>query len=406
VSRQLKDVAISDIEIPKSRDRSIDWNREEHARFLNSIRRDGLQQPILLQPPKEDGDGKHRLVFGVERFKAGKHLGWKTIRAEIDEGMTDEEAERAMLAENLFRTGQKEDMAYRKALRRWFESHEARQDGKNDKALVAAEKPRRGGQFVAKSEPTQTAQISPTTSAIVALVVSDDEEDMESEPEASDTASHPAQFAKEKPFAKQIQEVTGCSRRESFRDAAVARAFTTEQLEILEQGGWGQEKYLKMIAELDQPDDIRGAIQLIAFGINPEEAVADVRKIVAERSENDGEDPHKMSDARWLEAECLACRSRLSNTAAFDQAALTYRKVRGALNIFKHHIRAAVKSNIRGKRYDPFTIMLHRMISVKHPDEWAVCAICNGSGQHPEQPDKWCEKCHGAGFFVEYEREK
>jgi hypothetical protein len=170
--------------------------------------------------------------------------------------------------------------------------------------------------------------------------------------------------------------------------------------------GWGEEKYLKMIAELDQPDDIRGAVNLIAFGMTPEEAVADVRKITAEREASDEEDERKVSDSKWLEVQCSGCRSRLTNTAAFDQAALTYRKVRGALNIFKHHINGAVKSNLRGKRYDPFTIMLHRMISVKHPDKWSVCAICSGTGQNPEQPDKWCEKCHGAGFFVECERKE
>jgi ParB/RepB/Spo0J family partition protein len=234
VSRITVDVAITDIDIPKSRNRKIDWTKEEHARFLNSFQRDGQQVPILLQPGGGESDRKYRLVFGNERLKAAKQLDWTTIRAEIDEGMTDEEAERAMLAENLFRTGQKEDMAYRKALRRWFESHEARQDGKSDKAAVAAEKPRRGGQFVAKSEPTQTARIAPTTSATMALVVSDEEEEVEPEPDADDSSLQPAQITKEKPFAKQIQEVTGCSRRESYRDAAVARAFTTDQLEVIE----------------------------------------------------------------------------------------------------------------------------------------------------------------------------
>jgi hypothetical protein len=320
--------------------------------------------------------------------------------------MTDEEAERAMLAENLFRTGQKEDMAYRKALRRWFESHEARQGGMNDKAVRSANQERKGGQFGAMKPVAQTAQPAPTVSATIALTVSD-EEAAEDETNSDVTEeAQPVQIIKEKPFAKQIQEVTGCSRRESYYDAAVARAFTTDQLEVIEMCGWGEEKYLKMIVELDQPDDIRGAVNLIAFGMTPEEAVADVRKITAEREASDEEDERKMSDSKWLEVQCSGCRSRLTTTAAFDQAALTYRKVRGALNIFKHHIQGAVKSNLRSKRYDPFTILLHRMISVKHPDEWSVCAICNGSGQNPEQPDKWCEKCHGAGFFVECERKE
>jgi hypothetical protein len=43
---------------------------------------------------------------------------------------------------------------------------------------------------------------------------------------------------------------------------------------------------------------------------------------------------------------------------------------------------------------------------VKHPDEWAACLICGGSGQNPEQPDQWCDTCRGAGFSITFAAEK
>jgi hypothetical protein len=186
----------------------------------------------------------------------------------------------------------------------------------------------------------------------------------------------------------------------------VARAFATEDLEMMEQEGYGQEKYLKMIADLDQPDDILGALNLVSCGHTPEEAVAHMRKIAAEGRIDPEDDPLKMSDEKWLTTQCCACRDRLPNKAAYDQAALNYRKTVGALKILKGHVGKIVKDTARGKRYDPFTAMVARVIHVKHPDEWSLCAMCGGSGQNPERPGEWCSTCRGAGFFVEYEKKE
>jgi ParB/RepB/Spo0J family partition protein len=403
MARTTQQVAITDIEIPKSRDRKIDWTVEAHARFLNSLRRDGLQQPILLQPPREQGD-RYRLVFGVERTKGAKQLGWEVIRAEVDDGITDEEATMAALAENLFRAGQKEDTAYRKALRLWWEAHEKRLGGKNDKAAEAATKPRSGGKFAAKDSVAQTSQLSPTTSLTMRLVVDKNEEDEETDAGEPPAATQTAQPAREKPFAQQVQELTGCSRAESFRDAAVARAFTTEELEEFAYRGCS-EKHLQMIAALDQPDDIRAAVRLVSLGYTPEEAIEGARS-AAEAMRDDEDDPARMSDARWLETQCTGCRSRLSNTAAFDQAALNYRMAVPALKRLKGELGKMVREAARSKRYDPFTALVAKITSVKYPDEWPVCAMCSGTGQDSEEPDKWCSPCHGAGFYLDYEKKK
>jgi hypothetical protein len=405
VSRITADVAIVDIDIPKSRNRKIDWTKEEHARFLSSFRRDGQQVPILVQPGDGKSDKKYRLVFGTKRTRAAMQLDWTTIRAEIDDEMTDEEAEAALLAENLFRQGPASGHAFRVALRQWWELHEKRQEGKNDLQVHAGSRERdAGGMLRGKKPVAQPAQSASTNSLTMRLLVNDNEEVAEEPAPVQPSCEEPQ--SREKPFAKQIQELTGCSRAESFRDAAVARAFTTEQLEALEQEGYGQEKYLKMIVALNQPDDIVGALNLVACGHTPEEAVAHMRKMAAEGRIDPEDDPLKMSDEKWLVTQCCACRDRLPNKAAFDQAALNYRKTVGALKILKGHVGKLVKVTERGRRYDPFTAMISRVIHVKHPDEWSLCAICGGTGQNPEQTDQWCDKCRGAGFFVECEKKE
>src|SRR3954452_8073344 len=102
MKRILKDIEITDIEIPKSIDKKVDTEREDVNKILSSLREDGQQQPALVMPPKEPG-GRYRLVFGQKRLVLLKKLGKTTIRCEVDEGMTESEATTAAIAENLFR---------------------------------------------------------------------------------------------------------------------------------------------------------------------------------------------------------------------------------------------------------------------------------------------------------------
>lgn len=66
--------------------------------LAESIRQQGVLQPILLRPAGDD----YELVAGERRFRASKQIGLASIPAFI-KTMTDEEAEHAQLIENIHR---------------------------------------------------------------------------------------------------------------------------------------------------------------------------------------------------------------------------------------------------------------------------------------------------------------
>jgi len=73
------------------------------AALAESIRTDGLMQPIVVRPAREDG--VHELVAGERRWRAVQHLGLETIPA-IIRSVDDRQAAVLALVENL----QREDL--------------------------------------------------------------------------------------------------------------------------------------------------------------------------------------------------------------------------------------------------------------------------------------------------------
>jgi len=66
--------------------------------LADSMREQGLIQPIIVRPH----NGGYQLIAGERRFRAAKILGWKDIRAEVQE-MDDFEAEEKSIVENVHR---------------------------------------------------------------------------------------------------------------------------------------------------------------------------------------------------------------------------------------------------------------------------------------------------------------
>jgi len=72
--------------------------------LMAEIKRDGLLQAILVQPFNDpNGKYKYKIVVGHRRYTACKHLGLPTIRASIRTGLSELDAMRHNLAENIHR---------------------------------------------------------------------------------------------------------------------------------------------------------------------------------------------------------------------------------------------------------------------------------------------------------------
>lgn len=88
---------------PSRLNRRIDDNDPALARLVESLREEGLIQPIVARYDGGDGDDPLEIVCGERRWRAAKKLGWATIpcilRADLDEA----EAHALRITENLQR---------------------------------------------------------------------------------------------------------------------------------------------------------------------------------------------------------------------------------------------------------------------------------------------------------------
>ena len=94
----VKHVPLSDIEKPDI-DARTKIDEDKQRELVDSIRANGLLEPIALRPKGED---KYEVVFGTRRFLACYELGMGKIPA-IIKHYTDEEVDIARLEENIIR---------------------------------------------------------------------------------------------------------------------------------------------------------------------------------------------------------------------------------------------------------------------------------------------------------------
>jgi ParB/RepB/Spo0J family partition protein len=76
---------------------------EKVAELAESMKAQGLLQPIVLRPASEDLRDGYFLVAGRHRYEAARFLKWESIRATVFEGMAADAAELAEIDENLIR---------------------------------------------------------------------------------------------------------------------------------------------------------------------------------------------------------------------------------------------------------------------------------------------------------------
>ena len=402
--RSIKELPISDIEVPKSRAKKVDLDTDGGDLLVQSIQRQGILHPPLVQPPAGPG-GKYRLVFGQRRFAVAKKLKLATIRVTVDDKMTDDEVEWAILAENLLRKGDKSPAERRKALRRWWELHKAALEaaGKDDaKASPRGAAVHRNGQGVAKNgngQPNKEEEAEEEEVEISNGARRAPFENGESEPEEDAGQEPEAPEITDTSFRRKIQDATGCSRRKAHYDSAVAKAFTEDQLTVIDSLELSEEAVRQLAAVKDETER-NTALYSISMGKDPQEAIQGARKLLDNAKKAVKSNDEDLSDGDWLVKYCGTIRPKLTNLKAFDTSALLYRRSRLHLKALKVSTDRDMRNARLEKANDPLTYLMTMLTTLRHPDEWLVCGICSGTGS--DGNGSGCRTCNGAGFKMQY----
>lgn len=405
MSRSIKDVKVLDIEIPKSRVKKVDLGTDGGELLLESVKKQGILHPPLVQPPKETG-GKYRLVFGQRRWNCAKKLKLETIRVTVDDSMSDAEVEQAILAENLFRKGDKSPTDRRKAVARWWDLHKAaleaegKEDGKQYQTKGNSyHDAKQNGKVKPKEEEESTEEAEEESDADgdtgARRAPLSDEQEESGDGGADDSGDDESERA----FSRKIQDATGCSRRKAQYDAAIAKAFNEEQLDVIGALGLSEE-IVRQLAAIKSDEDRNAALTLISGGRDPQDAIDNARKDLAAAKKNRRRDDDELTDGEWLEQYCGEFRSKLTNLKAFDTSALLYRKTRSHLGVLKAGIWQDVRNGKLNKAGDPLTAFLSMAIAINHPSQWLLCGVCSGTGGDGNAGS--CGTCRGCGFKLSF----
>ncbi|WP_438502354.1 ParB/RepB/Spo0J family partition protein [Arthrobacter pityocampae] len=96
------ELALTDIH-PNRKQPRTEFNEDELAELVHSIREIGVLQPVVVRPSKEVGDAPYELVMGERRLRASREAGMGTIPA-IIRSTLDDDLLRDALLENLHRS--------------------------------------------------------------------------------------------------------------------------------------------------------------------------------------------------------------------------------------------------------------------------------------------------------------
>ncbi|MHA7240606.1 ParB/RepB/Spo0J family partition protein [Arthrobacter sp. TMS1-12-1] len=88
---------------PNRKQPRVEFNEDELAELVHSIREIGVLQPVVVRPSKEAGDAPYELVMGERRLRASREAGMETIPA-IIRSTLDDDLLRDALLENLHRS--------------------------------------------------------------------------------------------------------------------------------------------------------------------------------------------------------------------------------------------------------------------------------------------------------------
>jgi hypothetical protein len=364
----------------------LDIKDEDDQNLIKSIQRHGILQPIEVRTVANQD--RYELVFGARRLAAAKYIGFEQIPVKIVD-ITDNQMATIIIEENLMRR-QMTQPQYLTAFQKLWKAIEKEFGKDPGKAVGGQARARKASRSNGKFQ--EKPQIEPDPPATPAPGV------------AGETAESPPQ----EPGAHYhiAQEVTGRSESKTFEDIHIIKAFTPEQLAVIQTLDNVTRADMIKLAKLSRPDDprmINCAIGEMGMGATCDEAIKSAQDAIRERDEEENgkaKAPREseLSDADWLSGYCYKVRHELQSTAAFDRDALLYRRTRDDRAVLKTRSREKTEKALR-TGYSPFATMLERLIFVEHPDHWWICNECNG--QNVDKPK--CENCRGTGYRIKCE---
>ncbi|VDR33729.1 Probable chromosome-partitioning protein parB [Arthrobacter agilis] len=96
------EVLLDDIH-PNRKQPRVEFNEDELAELVHSIREIGVLQPIVVRPSQEQGGATYELVMGERRWRASREAGLASVPAIIRTTLDDDLLRDALL-ENLHRS--------------------------------------------------------------------------------------------------------------------------------------------------------------------------------------------------------------------------------------------------------------------------------------------------------------
>lgn len=327
--------------------RTIDPNML--PRLADSIRVQGLINPISVRPSPEDSE-KYELITGQHRLLACRdYLGWTEIPCTVVRGIPDKDAQLTSYAENMIRA------------------------------------------------PLNIAQRSRAVSALSELFTLDDGKTLRPK--------------EKKEIKRKIADKLGVkSQRQINRLARIAEKLDEEDLDGLDSVGASQ-RDIETIANIENKSDRKQAAKYLVMGLSvdkaiertvaPKEEVPEIDDILEDFGiANSDELSEDNEVSEWVETSCSNIKSLLSDTSKYEVEAKLYRAVNSERLKFRSEIRkkmASIKDEMRG----PLYWLLTRIMDLSHPKDWVLCPDCHGKAS---TTGEYCGRCSDSGYTLKTEK--
>lgn len=372
------------------------FSKEFATNLAASIAAESMYNPIVVRPdPEREGyyigvQGRHR------HYAQWKVLKQPLIEAKIIADMDATEHEMAVIAENLWRnplTKGQQTLSVKK----WYEHYQrlypdltssrGAAGGQATKAKFEAARAR-----AENGESNGEAQASATV--------------------ANDSESS-GEVKAENGFTDRVAAATGQSKRSAERELRLARAFTVDQLEALNQMQVAQ-THREQIARVKDEANRGAIVNLIASGMEADEAIKQVMADAAPTAPNKGKEEARaeskakaekggddVDDETWFATYCGEKAALLADPARYKSDAILYRKVLEARAALRAKVKGFVKATRESRILGPFYNNLNRLIGISHPKDWPLCGTCGGKGM--DDKSLKCKKCFGCCYELKTE---
>jgi hypothetical protein len=370
-----------------------------------SIDDEGLHQPIGVRPKGQ----RYELVFGRHRLEAVKKiLKWDLIPALVRD-LDDAACEQAKTAENLWRQELSQSQRLIE-IKKWYDAFAAKHPDQVTRGRAGGKA--RAAQRTAQRD--RALECSDANNAVPSNRESpqpaEDHEHNCCKNSVSDRSPSGAQS-----FPKMLSAVTGRSVASSTRDMRISKAFTPEELVIMEASNVSQSDMLTMtkIKDPKQRSEVAGLV--CGQGLTLTEAMGCVlgsdaptpedgksKKAREAKKGAEAQVVPKMTDEEWFEHNCSDKAKYFADPTRFKANAILWRWLNDARHVFKSKADPCMEKFAKAipKSRGAWWNQLHRIISVSHPKDWQICDACVGKGYFDESP---CKRCYGGGFLTKVE---